>query len=744
MTKHGRTAVDTSAGGMPSLLSAWWREARDGREERGGRGRSEQAHLVDPSGSMGTAVLEELHQRTEGSILVDAAGQTAEEVHAEVLHRLGVDLSPGNRRNWRHALKRLGENRLVLIANAHRAGHTRGSSEPDRLLSRTVRDLRGRKVDAVVHLTPERLPHLAEVVFHLDGRDTGEADRPTPIRALALARPRVVPLRVWAELTAALGGEPVTKTVLRGVLGQFSAQLVSGEDGVAFVDESLAEELRRGTADDEIGRVDRHMNEWLRRISPEFRHPEGWAKSGPEGLYAATGLAMHAAQADFAEWLSSGDSEPRATLFKDLLRDGGLLAHIPQTALMDAACCTFIGDIPGNTAAGAAVRLWSYGVIPSTQPEWAAWLHVMATARGDRALAAAVAHSGVHLPWKATWTHWRPPGGCHWRYLEPGPVDGLVEVRWQGRPAIAGLHPWPARADIWDAATGEHLAGPWYEDIPEENHGDVSWPPGEDQGRPVPEAVGDFEDALSDEEGIHDLFLGSPPLPVGNQVILGGSGGLFAIEPAPGETFSAPRFPDLEPLSGEYASTTAITPADSPPPGPRDLIELYGARRIHAFPEHLLPDGLTDEPTRRMLIEFGLPAMSNEDGLGIYPHGDHRMSIFDEVTWPSDIDPAEEAGPFFQIGFWMGGKLVIDGPTGHVLRIPSEPGEEHLAGLPAAHSLENFLTMVALWVTGHLTKGLIDGDDEAYLIPDHVLTAHRRIDPVGAEAPAWSYAFHNP
>lgn len=138
---------------------------------------------------MGTAVLEELHQRTEGSILVDAAGQTAEEVHAEVLHRLGVDLSPGNRRNWRHALKRLGENRLVLIANAHRAGHTRGSSEPDRLLSRTVRDLRGRKVDAVVHLTPERLPHLAEVVFHLDGRDTGEADRPTPIRALALARP---------------------------------------------------------------------------------------------------------------------------------------------------------------------------------------------------------------------------------------------------------------------------------------------------------------------------------------------------------------------------------------------------------------------------------------------------------------------------------------------------------------------------------------------------------------------------
>ncbi|MEV5124367.1 SUKH-4 family immunity protein [Streptomyces decoyicus] len=741
MTKHGRTAVDAPEGEMPSLLSAWWRDGPDGCDERV---RGGPAHLVDSSGFMGASVLEQLHQRTEGSILVDAAGQTAEEVHAEVLHRLGVDLSRGNRRNWRRALKRLGESRLVLIAHAHRAGHTRGSSEPDHLLSGIVGDLNGRKVGAIVHLTPERLPHLAKTVFHLHGRDTGEADWPIPIRALALARPRVVPLRIWAELTAALGGEPVTETVLRGVLMEFSAHLVSGEDGVAFVDESLAEELRRGMADDEIGRVDRHMTEWLRRISPEFRHPEGWAKSGPEGLYAATGLAMHAAQADFAEWLSSGDSEPRATLFKDLLRDGGVLAHIPQTALMDAARCAFIGDIPGNTAAGAAVRLWSYDVIPSTQPEWAAWLHVMATARGDRALAAAIAHSGVRLPWKAKWTHWRPPGGCHWRYLEPGPIDGLVEVRWQGRPAVAGLYSRPARADIWDAATGEHLAGPWYEDIPEENQGDLSWPPGENQGRPGPETVGDFEDALSDEEGVHFLFLDSPPLPVGNLVIFGGSGGLFAIEPTSGERFSAPNFPHLEPLSGGYAPTTAITPADSPPPGPRDLIKLYGARHIHAFPEHLLPDGLTDEPTRRMLIEFGLPAMSNEDGLGMYPRGDHRMGIFDEVTWPSDIAPVEEAGPFFQIGFWMGGKLVIDGPTGHVLRIPSEPGEEHLAGLPAAHSLENFLTMVALWVTGHLTKGLVDGDDEAYLIPDHVLTAHKRIDPVGAEAPAWSYAFHNP
>ncbi|TJZ55724.1 hypothetical protein FCH28_10440 [Streptomyces piniterrae] len=734
MTERDQMAGSAPEGEMFSLLSAWWRDWRRG---------DSQAHFVDPSGFGGAAVLKQLHHQIEGSILVDAAGRTAEEVQGEVLHRLGVDLSPGNRRQWRRGLERLGGNRLVLITNAHRAGRTRGSSEPDRVLSTTIGRLSGGKVCVLAHLTPEKLPHLSKVVFHLQSRDAAQPDWPDPVRALALAQPRLVPLRVWAELTTALGGEPVTEAVLHGVLEEFSTHLMSGELGVSFVEESLAEQLRRHTADDEIGRVDRHMANWLRRISREFRHREGWAASGPEGQYAAAGLSMHAAQADFAEWVSAEDGESGG-LFESLLQDGGVMANIPQTTLMDAACRAFTGDVPGNTPVGTAVHLWSYGIVPPSQSEWAAWLHLFATARGDRALAAAVADSGVHLPWKAKWAHWRPPGGYHWRYLEPGPIDGLVELRWQGRPAVAGLYSWSSRADIWDAATGEHLAGPWNEEIPEEHHGDVSWPPGEED-RPGPESVGDFEDAMSEEEeeAVHDLLLASPPLSLGNQVIFGGSGGVFAIEPAEGETYSGLNFPDFEPFSGSYAFTTAITPADSPPPSPSDLAELYGADRIRSFPPHRLPEGLTDDPTRRTLIDFGLPEMSNEDGLGIYPYGDHRMGIFDEVPWPSEIASVEETGPFFQIGFWMGGKLTIDGPTGHILRIPSEPGEEHLAGLPAAHSLEDFLTMVALWVTGHLTKGLIEGDDEANLLPDHVLAAHKRLDRVGAEAPAWAYGFYS-
>ncbi|MFE1771218.1 SUKH-4 family immunity protein [Streptomyces sp. NPDC059008] len=740
MTERDRAVVNTPDHETVSLLSEWWRSWRAG---------GNCAHLVDPSGSAGAAVLKQLHQQIEGSVLVDAAGRTAEEVQTEMLRQLGVDVSPAGRWDWHSKLDQLDGNRLVLVLNAHRAGRTRSSSETDHLLTRAIDRLIGGRVGVLVHITPDELLPLSEVVLNLPERNTAEADWPAPLRALALAQPRIVPLRVWAELTAALGPESVTITGLRDLLEEFSDHLVSGDQGVSFSDEGLAEELRRGATDEEINRVDRHMVEWLRRISPEFRHPEGWARSGPEGLYAATGLAMHAVQADSASSVSA-EAGDQGTLFEDLLQDGGALANIPQTTLLDAADCAFAGDIPGNTAAGSAVQLWSYGVIPESQPEWAAWLHLMATARGDRDLADAVADSSVHLPWKTNWARWRPPGGYHWRFLDPGPAEGLTEVRWQGRPAVATLFTWTSRVDVWDAANGEHLGGPWREEIPEEHHSDLSWPPESaseegmsGEGLPGPETYEDLEDAMSDEESAHDLLLGSPVLRLGSQVILAGSGGLFAIEPTAGEHFSGLNSPNVKPLSGRFALTTAITPVGSPPPGLADLVELYGADHIHAFPAHTLPDGLTDEATRNTLIEFGLPEFRDEDGMGIYPLGDHRMSVFDEVSWPSDIASVEETGPFFQIGFWMGGQLVIDGPTGHVLRVPAEPDEEHLAGLPAAHSLENFLTMVALWVTGHLTKGLVEGDDEAALLPAFVRAAHLRIDPVGAEASAWAYAFHS-
>ncbi len=536
-------------------------------------------------------------------------------------------------------------------------------------------------------------------------------------------------MRIWTELAGALTGQPTSEAALTQLLSEHSDVIEQNPDGVSFIDEGTAERLRRRTEPGEITRVSRHLFDWLRRVSDEFRHPEGWARYGPEGLYAATGMAAHAVQAE---------------AWEELLSKGELLANIPQTVLMDAACCASGGSVPGNSAAADGIHLWSYGVVSTRQSEWAALMHLMATARNDSAFASAVAESGVQLPWKAKWTRWRPPGGYHVSYTQMTPLTGTAEVRWHGRPAIAGICE-RKRPDVavWDAETGEPLAAPFQGmELPEEYLEALSWPPPTGADRRSLLTPQDLYMGVPEGQGVHPTLLECPPLPVGELVVLGGAHGLFAIEPQAGEEFSGFSSRNIEPLSGPYAAAGRTAPVHAAPPTPGDLIHLYGEDEVFELEEEELPDSLTDEATRRTLLEIGLPDM-REGGMGLYPYGDYRFEVMDEVTWPDEVAMAEETGPFFQIGFWMGGELVIDGPTGHVLRVPTEPDEEHLAALPAAHSLENFLTMVGLWVTGLRTVQNIQNDLEANLLPQYVALAHSAIDQAGAEAPAWSYVFHN-
>ncbi|MEU9502735.1 SUKH-4 family immunity protein [Streptomyces sp. NPDC048196] len=711
-----------------TLIDDWWRAHRPGGQP---------AFLIDPSGTGGGSVLQEVHLRVEGSVLVDAQGLTAEEVQERVLLALGVDLGPGKRSRWRSSLRQITDARLVLIANAHRSGRTRRAHEPDRLILGTVAGLNSGNVAVLAHTSPRDLPNRSTVVLRLPENAETEGLESPLLQALALAEPREVPLRVWAELAVAVTGKTVSETVLAPFVEDHPDLLQSGPNGVSFIDEGIAERLRREATPAEVTRVNRHLFDWLRRVSHEVQHPDGWAAYGPEGRYAAIGLAAHAVQAGALE---------------ELLPHGEVLANIPQTVLMDAACCASAGRVPGNSAAADALHLWAYGVVPSQQSEWAALLHLMATARKDTAFAAAVAESGVQLPWTAKWTHWRPPGGYHVRYTKTMPLTALAEVRWNGRPAIAGLceRKQPDVA-IWDAETGALLAGPWQgDDIPEGHLGALSWPSlpahpessNDADGRPGPLTFHDLHTGVPAGRGPHPSLLESPPLPVGDLVVLGGSGGLFAIEPGPGEEFSGFGSGNHQPLSGPYATVGPTVPLDAPPPSPKDLIELYGDEEIFELEEEELPEGLTDEAARHTLLEFGLPDM-REGGMGLYPYGDHRFEVMDEVFWPDDVPPVDETGPFFQIGFWMGGELVVDGPTGHVLRIPTEPEEHHLASLPAACSVEDFLTMVGLWVTGLRTKQTVHNDLEAVLLPQYVAIAQSTVDSTGAEAPAWSYVFHN-
>ncbi|MEV5594403.1 SUKH-4 family immunity protein [Streptomyces sp. NPDC052496] len=717
-------------------VGAWWRA--------GGLG-GRVAFLVSAGGQDVSAVVREAHECVPGSVVVDATGLTAEQVMHQALTALGVDLSADERDDWHFALGAWPEERLLLVVNAHRAGPTRRSYEPERLVTRTLPWLARGKLAVLVHVVPELLPADDDpgAVFRLSAAAVEVPPAVTEsiaVRALALAEPRFVPVPVWAQLVTALTGEAASEDELAELARERSGILRLGPLGVSFVDEGLAEALRRETESVELSRVSGHMVAWLTRSAPDFTHPEGWSRRSAVGLYAATGLAMHAVQAG---------------TYDELLRDGRVVANLPQTALMDAArSSTYF--VPGNTAAADAIHLWGWWVTPRHQAEWASWLHLMALSRGDLEFASAVASSRVALPWQAKWAHWRPPGGFHAHYLRAGRFAALAEVRWQGRPAIAGLQQRTVEEEqqpyvsIWDAETGDRVAGPWeYDEIPQEHRADLTWPASATGHSASPALVRELFASSSPRRSKQAFVLPCTPLAVGDVVIFAGDSGLIAIRPADGaggmdgvdiSGFGARQ----QPLSWDYADAGPSCPSGAPAPSHEDVSILFGEDAIYPIEVEDFPDRLTHAATRELLLEFGLPVM-NEGGMGLFPYGNWEMGILDELpSWPEGIEPVPETGPFFQIGKWMGGKLVVDGPTGHVLRVPTKPGQEHLAALPAAHSLEDFLTMVTLCVTGLRSRNVLPpGGSERDQITYWVLGALAEVDETGGEQPAWAYVLHN-
>ncbi|WP_326687980.1 MULTISPECIES: SUKH-4 family immunity protein [unclassified Streptomyces] len=281
------------------------------------------------------------------------------------------------------------------------------------------------------------------------------------------------------------------------------------------------------------------------------------------------------------------------------------------------------------------------------------------------------------------------------------------------------------------------------DEIPQEHRADLTWPASPTDGSASPALARELFGSSSPRRSEQAFVLPCAPLAVDEVVVFGGGLGLIAIRPADGvdiSDFGARQ----QPLSWDYTDAGASSPSDAPAPSHEDVITLFGEDAIYPIEVEDFPDRLTHAATRELLLEFGLPYL-REGAMGLFPFGDWEIGILDELpSWPEGIEPVPESGPFFQIGKWMGGKLVVDGSTGHVLRVPTKPRQDHLAGLPAAHSLEDFLTMVALWVTGLRTRSILPpANSERGQITYWVLGSLAEVDEPGSEQPAWSYVLHN-
>ncbi|AKA08708.1 SUKH-4 family immunity protein [Streptomyces noursei] len=699
------------------------------------------------------AVVREVHRRAPDSLLLDATGKTAEGLLRELLGELGVLEGCHYAFEWGDRVRKLGRDRLVLIDHALSAGPTRRSAQPELVVRHLAGQLRLTSgIGTVLAVPGNHKQRRLTVTLRLASPHTDDLPSPTalpaPVQALAFSEPRRVPLAVWRELITAASaagltapdattqgpGDGATDEELAVLAGQFGDHLVHADGHVGFRDERTAEAIRGAYGAELPAAVGRHLVAWLRAQAPGFRHPDGWAAAGPLGRYAADGLAMHAVQAG---------------LLDDVLADGTVVGQLPPDALVDAAHCAHDGSLPGNNAAADAVHLRMFGLHRPDQPSWAAWLHLMATARNDTALADGIERCGVRLPWKALWTHWRPPGACHLSYLRPGPVGTPFSVRWQGRPAVlsSGDH-----VHVWDLAPGALLAGPWPggEEFPVEARPALTWAAG-DHPTPGPVSVRELSRAADTAEAVdgalEDLLHTcldtgvalSPELPA--PLVLSGPGGLFAVQPQPDVDRTAFDEPGGQPLLGTLTATEAATPADAPAPSPHDLAAIYGTEVYVTTAPEDLPEGLTDPTARRVLTGTGLPEFDDQ-GLALQPTG---PGFLQEVPWPEDHpEQPDDEGPFHRLGQWMGGHVVLDGPSGHVLRCPTDyddPTAEN--GVLVATDLENFLTMAALFVTGRRLFIDLDNRDEVNVLRQHTEDALWNVDWKGSGAGAWQYPLHN-
>ncbi|WP_338692591.1 SUKH-4 family immunity protein [Streptomyces sp. Q6] len=101
---------------------------------------------------------------------------------------------------------------------------------------------------------------------------------------------------------------------------------------------------------------------------------------------------------------------------------------------------------------------------------------------------------------------------------------------------------------------------------------------------------------------------------------------------------------------------------------------------------------------------------------------------------------AGPSGPYFRIGHWMGDDIVIDGPTGAVLHLSEQDGEDSGHAEIVGRSLHDFLAMVSVWLLGAFMFTATGDSIETREIASRVKGLQSTLDPVGAAAGIWGIA----
>ncbi|GJF34850.1 hypothetical protein KNE206_75500 [Kitasatospora sp. NE20-6] len=708
------TGRDEAAVGAAVRGAADW--LRDG-----GPGR---LYVCGAAGSGKSSVLAALKAEFPAAALVDAAGRSADAVVQEIVDETGLlrRLAYGDLGELVRALRKEKRPRTILLANTHLAGTLASGGEPA-LLGRVVRDLavatgEGKLRLVVEQAVPPELPDAVSPAFAarvvgLPGGGAADelralvsaapAGAVDALRALACAELRQVPVEGWAVLCRASSGEDVPADRL-SAWADGLPWLVHEDGEVRFASAALAGELRASVTDP---------------AAVHGRVTDLLLGGGATAEWAARSLPGHAAAAG---------------RFDDLLADAGVLGRVPQDTLVEGFRACYRDGIVRGTHAAALHFLTGYGLAGAPHGEWIAHLAHDAFTRGESERARQLAGACPEpLLFRTLWSHWRPAGD----YTVAGPVhrsdvESVTAAEHLGRPAAVTGDEAGVRL-VLDAATGELLAGP----VPAETDLPGLTPA---EGRPSVRPAWHRTEVLDADGkplGVFHHPEASYAGAVDGRLVLADRQGAYAVELDTALLRPGPRH-KLTPVVGGHGR---ILPRPYDPRAVADLRglleETFGAGHVHRLRPEELPAGLGHAPTRRLLTDVGVPSVDHQPGLRIAPLTADGLAPRPWESVPGGERPGP--GPFLPLGEWLGAALLLDGPTGRVLRMlpAGSSGHAHPREALAGTTLESFLTMVALQAR-YLAVYRTEGPDHRDVL-DELRLWLAGADPDAAASDGWQY-----
>ncbi|MDC2958786.1 SUKH-4 family immunity protein [Streptomyces gilvifuscus] len=647
-----------------------------------------------PGGSGKSALLRDFAEARPNAVLVDAAGVSTEAVLDSVMKSLGV--SYGDYRGAEFLTDEMEEqdpsHSVVVVSNTQWAGQTRSTTEPwhtaEHLagnlglgfrdtgvrfvieIDSTVQDLSPRNRDP---LLLEARPRVLLTEF-----DSLPARCRSAILALALSEPRRVRFEEWQALCSLLGVD-FTDNELRALADESPFVSVTEDDfPVSLTFDADARALRRACSPEKFQAF---QNAVVERLS-------ACADDDPLADYRSRALPAHAAVAG---------------RFEELLSDPGKLATCRHTALVEALPVAYPDGVPAGTFAADLHYLDALGVAPASHAEWLSLLHLVALSQGDTERARALTESADALPWRTVWTNWRAPGRLH----RLGP--DIPAVKRISASAHTVTTTFADRTSLeWDASSGQRVES-------DNSLADIAPSP------PLWHAEDPSWNLLRLRLSEDPAFVRAVQAPslwaaacVGRLVVMAGDRGLYAVEPDAHRSGSTglPALPSVGPrckIRPRPFDKTACEPTRA------RVNNVFTAETTPTLSDEQLPSGLTHEPTRRFLKEVGFPAVSGFYGLDTHHLLDTGLVKHAWEGTKAFRTPVGD-GPFYTLGSWIGGILLLDGPTGRVLR-QSRPGavDDMQPGDPlAGSSLASFVAMVCLqweYMRAYTTSGGLDGAD---------------------------------